>query len=514
MTLGTLDWEALGAVPALVEAVEHGRGSLRLEAMQSLCRILPNWADQCVAFVATLLKDPDPEVRAEAAQALGWAGPPAKTTIGPLIEMVNDTEQSRSCRRAAIAALVSIDPDSREVVDALIGACKDPDISGVAAMHLSHYRRDARRGVPVLAEVLEQDEPPGWREDIAAALGRIGGDAKQAVPALIHVAKTDNRVLTPPACIEALGSIGAESPQAVSFLVEVLADGQDPVLRREAAEALGRLGPKARDAVPHLVKALASAEDPGLRRAAAAALGDMAVAAKDKDAVAALSRALSDEDDEVRIESAAALAKMGFVTDELLDTLVRQLQPERPVHAPTRWAIQTLGEIGPKANSATPRLIEILKGDDSLLAVDAARALGRIGTPRSDDVPPLLAALNHQDRLVACTAAEALCTIQPKHQVATRRLIEMLGSDDYSDRVSAAIFLARVGPVEEPVIAALSRALSGRHPSVRSAAATALGRLGTAATGAIPSLTKALDDRYRSVRESAATALREIQKPD
>ena len=75
------------AVPALVEALEHGDPMLRMQAATVLARIGPA-AKQSVPSLVGLLTDEDEKVRKAAARALGQIGPAAEEAVFPLLEII------------------------------------------------------------------------------------------------------------------------------------------------------------------------------------------------------------------------------------------------------------------------------------------------------------------------------------------------------------------------------------------------------------------------------------------
>jgi len=126
--------------------------------------------------------------------------------------------------------------------------------------------------VPTLIGVLAEPDAP-LRREAAAALGRIGPDACAAVPALMTALK-DATLKVRLAAATALGALGPDARVAIAALATAM-KGSHLVLARLAAQALSRIGPTA---VPTLVDLLAS-PDRYVRREAAWALGEIGPAA-------------------------------------------------------------------------------------------------------------------------------------------------------------------------------------------------------------------------------------------
>jgi len=111
-----------------------------------------------------------------------------------------------------------------------------------------------------------------------------------------------------------------------------------------------------------------------------------------------------------------------------LDDWVKDLDSadEKVQHA----AILAVKAMGPKAKSAVPRLIDVLKaepkqGSQSYLYNETADALGAIGPDAKEAVPALLARLKAEKRSVryAVHAGDALALIDGPNQDATRALL-------------------------------------------------------------------------------------------
>ncbi len=199
-----------------------------------------------------------------------------------------------------------------------------------------------------------------------------------------------------------------------------------------------------------------------------------------------------------------------------------------------------LGRIGPKAASAVPGLIGLLKDSDRDVRGAAALALARIGNPAAAAVPALLelasgedkqnqvfarcalaildskpdthvtvlaAALADKNIEVRSTAAYALGELGPKAKTAVTALKDALKDSDTGVRESAALALAEIGPDAKGAVPALAAALRDGDPGVRVAAATALGEIGPDAADAVGSLTDAVKDPKVEVREAAITRI-------
>ena len=132
---------------------------------------------------------------------------------------------------------------------------------------------------------------------------------------------------------------------------------------------------------------------------------------------------------------------------------------------------------GPKAASATARLVRNLERDDARGREAAARALASIGPAAREAVPAL------QKRLA---------------------------SAEDPDRLAAATALWRIAGERELVIPVLRQALGSRDGSEQAQAAELLGEMGPHAAVAVPDLVEGLTDPARKVRAACTNALERI----
>jgi HEAT repeat protein len=232
-----------------------------------------------IAALIFALNDPDPRVRATAADAL---------------HDIQTTALS-----AAAAGLASPDPAARTRA-----ACKLRELGREAAPALAQLAAMLDDGSPVEGGVCGEHT---WRfhGNDATTPGEQAASAMVAIGAAAYSPFT--RALTGPAWIarkNAAWGLGAlDASEAVPALIEALKD-PEPGVREQVAWALGAIGD--RRAVDGLVGALSDSAA-GVRRQAAWALG----AIGDRRAVSGLTRALKDNDAGVRRQAAWALGAIG-----------------------------------------------------------------------------------------------------------------------------------------------------------------------------------------------------------
>lgn len=231
-------------------------------------------------------------------------------------------------------------------------------------------------------------------------------------------------------------------------------------------------GPEADAIVRHLEEAgyideLAGTLHHGSPRHRAAAAEDLG-RSRSPAAVTALSAALTDEREDVRVLAARGLAHIG--DEAAVGALATALT------APTRWALAMVADdLVVLGGTAVPALLRIVHGSDPQAAAAAARVLGEIGDER---------------------ATEALSDL-------------MRCAGDVDGRARAAAALGKIGGA--PAMAALCRALRDPAWEVRAQAAKALGRL--ADHRSVRPLERAMPDPNWWVRVNCGDALARLGEP-
>jgi len=239
-----------------------------------------------------------------------------------------------------------------------------------------------------------------------------------------------------------------------------------PAVRANAAIALGRTGD--REAVPALTKAL-SDTDRTVRRAAAKALG----ALKDGWATSSLMKALKDEDANVRFYAAYAL---GEIKDyKAMEALVEALRdPAWSVQEQAAWAIRETGarpvaqflaagvhhdcanvthavwilrHLAPE--DAILPLLKIFEHKDASVRRHALEALIQLGVPETFD--PLVSALGDADAGIRLRAVGALRSLGDDRAAGP---LKELAAREESANVRAAAEAAATELTREPNIAA------------------------------------------------------------
>jgi HEAT repeat protein len=428
-----------------------------------------------VVSLRSALADRSAAVRTQAAEALGWVGPPAASAAADLVALLDDGDESVRCRAAEALPLVG---------------------------------GPAEEAVRALAVLLEDASSP-VKAAAANALGALKKEAAPAVPALVSLLQ-DREEAVRTAAAAAVGQIGCLNGAAAESLREDLAS-PDNVVRAQAAEALGTIGAPAQETAPALVAVLADSNDV-VRAKAVEALGKMGEAAAPV-AVSGLTRALRDQDNWVSALAAEALGQMGEAADAAVPALVRALRHLNPQVRTN--AAEALGKMGEVAVSAAPALEKACRDEDGGVRAQALRALGALGEAAAGSEPVVMEGLRDADPLVRAAAVETLGRWGATGEAVVEGVLALL--EDASDPVKAqaAQVLPKLAGAVPPVIEGLCRRLLEDDSAwVQVQAAQGLGRLGPAAAAAGPSLLRAVQTGEEAVREQAMRAIAIIQPPE
>lgn len=244
------------------------------------------------ALSSALTEDINWEVRREAAEALGQIQD--RSAITALESALKD--ENKEVRREAVEALGDL--EDHRTVDALIGTLNDMDweIRYKAAWALGEMR--SMKAVESLITATT-DESPYVRKYAVWALGNI--EDRSAVDAL-KKSLSDEFWEVRKYAIEALNDLN--DFRAVDPLIGIMQNDPHREVRYEAIEALSDI--RDRRAVEPLIATMNNDDDWQIRKKAARALGDI----KDRRSIQALTKALKDENKEVRSTAAWALGEM------------------------------------------------------------------------------------------------------------------------------------------------------------------------------------------------------------
>lgn len=394
--------KAQAALPALTKAADSHNRNVATTAARALWSI--GRQTNIVLRVHTKYLQSPPDTACQLAIIyLGKMGPAAAPAV-PLIEpFLRDSDSV--IREQAEKALRAIDPAGFQSAQRQMNQERQATIASLIKMLRSGIFRekhravevlglfgpDARDAVPALIEALEcssNDVPAAFavtatadlQRQAAEALAEIGSDAVAAVPALATLAHAGS--WHGPSFCKALGRIGPGARQAIPVLEEALGDDNAPV-RFAAAEALTRIVPQQCSNAVAVLRALQ--HDPKLARVWQSNGDGLAHPAERLDFNSPLSR-------QFRISASVPLWRLGLEQQPPVAGLLDEL--EGPGHNYNLWCIELLGELGPAARPALPRLIPLVEPNNwSGLRRAAAIAIRKIDSAQADklNLPGVLA---------------------------------------------------------------------------------------------------------------------------
>lgn len=459
------------------------------------------------------LADPDDEVRAKSATALGRLGD--RRALSYLLEhLLSDPAPFVRVRIACTLGQFG----GPEVVDRLVRALGDP------AWWVRMRSVEALEQIGAVAEgpllVALDDPDPEIRIRAAVSLERLGvpgnlvrmiesGDRPpEAAATLVKFASAGARELLAELALHpssqvrqaVLTAIGrAERRDLAGDLIGLASRDTEASLRAGALETLRALGIP--DALPAALTAL-SDPDGRVRASALRLIGELG----DADAVAALRSQASDPEATVRVAAARALGAIRAPVAE--PDFIRLLGDPKP--AVREAAI--LGAADAGLHSLLPSMVELLADSEASVRREAARAIGVLGD--RSVVPILIRAFPNAPPGVRQAIAAAVSRLD-RHAVGG--LVDALMDSDDIESKLALIRTLRRAPEPESAHA-LERLSDDPEPAVRAAAIEALGygaRFDASADHRVTRLVAgALHDPDEAVRIAAVDAFARIKSDE
>jgi HEAT repeat protein len=368
-----------------------------------------------------------PQVRRDAAFALGKMGATAEPQLGRLVKVLNDPDPS--VREAAAFAIGEIGhalaAPHLEAVKARAAQPNNPQARQAEESQREYCARAWGRVEGGLTKLLSAKDP-SLRRSAVFAVGAYGPSAASAAGALERALQDDDAGVRQNAAW-ALGRLGPSAGAEAGARLAGLLQDKDAAVRRDAAGALGEIGrPAASGAIGALVECCRTDADPNVRKAAIGALVNVC-GPGDRAAPSELARLLDHADLEVARGAALAMGNIGGREAAQAVPVLRQaLQDDDP--AARQLAAAALANIGPDAAAAVPQLAAVLTDADPTVRRNAALALSRIGPPARGAIADLARALRPEEpnAEVRRFAAEALAHIGKTTDPATAREVEAL----------------------------------------------------------------------------------------
>jgi len=458
------------AFPVLARGLVDPDDELRAKSASALGRLGDPRA--IAPLLGRLLTDPAPFVRARIATALGRFDDPE--VIDRLVRGLGDP--AWWVRMRSVEALEQIGPRAE---GPLLVALDDPDPEirtraagglerlGVPTTLVDAIRRGERS--PEATETLVKFAAAGARGLLTELLLHPSPEVRLAVVTairratrhdfvseLIEVARADADSAVRAAAIGALGALGG--PGAVEHLRQRTAD-PDGRVRAAAARALGLL--RASQAMPDFLRLIGDPQ-PDVREAAARGLGRL----RDPSAVPALVHAFEGADSATR--SAILEAVVSRLDGRTVGRLVDVLLDSHDM-AGKLGAVRTLGRL--RSSAAAPALERLRRDPAPLVRAGAIEAFGRVGgdTTRA----AIATALHDSDEAVRIAALVAAGRLQLEDQSGS--VLALLQSDPsprVREHAAIAAGLLRVAGGETALLTVCHRT---EPAAVRGAAALAIG---------------------------------------
>ncbi|MEZ4862859.1 MAG: HEAT repeat domain-containing protein [Caldilineaceae bacterium] len=359
----------LTGVPALIEALGHESGSVRLfHAGRALVKL----GQPAIPALEQALQSDNPQVRIAAACILYQIEPARFAALLPLLNDALRSEQQQVMADALHLLSLAEQEDRLSVVPALLAA---------------------------LRATAPAEDPEGWGTDqratVAVILAKIGAPQAEIVTALSAALQGEiPAVRWGAAC--ALAEMGAAASAAVATLAaKVRNENEVETVRVEAAYALAVIGDPTAETLQALLDAMQSSEW-WVRAFAARILGQLAAAPTvqpEPTYFDAITRAFM---------GMRPLRQLADPPSTLVDALIKAVVDAD--YNVRRNAVAALARLGKKAGAAVPTLVKALQSAD--IGPVAAEALAQIGG--DSVVAQLQDALRQHDSIVGAHAAYTL----------------------------------------------------------------------------------------------------------
>ena len=458
------------AIEPLISRLRDRQELLRAAAANALGSFGDRRALQ--PLMQVMLRDPAPQVRAQAATAVGQIAGDQAASI--LVAAFSDPDFATRLR--AIEAFESMQLSDTTALERALND-SNAEVRKRAAVALDrsgHLERIVGR--------LESDDREVVKAAYAGVLQLGAAGLVEGIAVWLRHDSMQVRSLVAKAC----GELGIA--RLGPMLLACLNDPAWPV-RASVCEALGRL--RSAGSVPELIRMLSDFEEP-VREAAAnaiAGLTDSDLQFYEQDILSAYQNGSIP----VRLSMVDAAAR---VTGEAMTRLVVDATGD-PSESVRLRAVRALA--GKPSNVAVPALIVAL-GDPSFnVRMAAVPALGSAGTPEAFEV--LLRSLAGAETSFREEVTQALSRMERGQLLESAT--ELATSEALDVRLGIAWTLGKIG--DEVGLPILAQYLRDKEPRLRASAAGALGKLPGRAT--VELLLQAVDDRDPKTRAAVVNAI-------
>jgi HEAT repeat protein len=514
-TLREMGPRAKEAVPFLIHVLDDGV-AVRRRALAALSAI----GDDAVPALAEALGHRKPYVREAVADTLIGMDAAASLGVPRMVRLLGDSAPVNRARAARLLELSK--KDTPEVNEALRGKLTDAsrEVRHAAAGAIKSLRPPAegRQALAIVGEADRQERAiavaaapgPNPTTKRVGALERLkGDDPDDRIAALHELSRSDDTEFVH----RALGHVVLHDPEA-----------------RVRHEALRMLRARASQSTEGLTAAMGSADDK-VRQVALDALTSVKNSQPLRKMMFALmNHLLEDPDPEIHQSAVIWVARFNprgpaspTALLELLekgtgderrlaaDALLAREDPAQAVAA--GWvralddvdprvrsaAVTALDSLGSAAQSAEPKLIQLVADPANPTARPAAMVLLRLGPDgRSAAVGYLVKALAAGTEQERDQAVRALATVGREAGAAVPALLAMLAEGSNELRIDVAQTLGAIGPEAKAALPALTRVADNRHIDVRSAAVGALAKIDPEGRSLAPALFAAVLNKDRA----------------
>lgn len=431
----------VGACQPFVEKViglyESANDDTKLKILDVFRNLDSKHREEFKSFAELLEKDIESENRniaKNAAIALANLAPESDGLDETLVEFLFDKESNEI--DYDVAESIYAIPIGKAGAEKLAGLLENSERKAYILNYVQYAKENAIVALPQIKKLLFDTETFGSANNVIAS---IGPEAKSVTPELLQMVQNAGRIGS---VANTLGLIEAPSDQVAAAFRPNL---EDKFLRYKTLEAIGWLKASGKELVPDLINELDD-ENADYVVTAANSLGSLELVASSaiepllnkfdhehaavrKACVAAIGRIGSDaetcvpqlmkamEDSDRTVVSAAIVALQSYKADAApaLDKLISALEQDDLVDD----ALTCIGNIGPTANRAVPKLIDIANTVNSEDPYDWTRqsavvSLGKIGPDAKTALPTLEKIYaNADDEYLKPATAKALWQIDP-----------------------------------------------------------------------------------------------------
>ncbi len=499
-SMAALERDAFPAVPYLTRALKAKSARLRKEAARALATLRPP-LDKEQDILVHILRREEPLDRPALAEALAVFPKVAKAAVPMLRKLLQPPKEgSEDPRPAAIQALGRLGSAAVVAVPDLLAIVmgEDSPLRSPAIVALGRIGPEAADAVPSLLELLPQEGEKRTLK-IVEAFGRMGAPAAEAtMPVLVSMLPEAYGALRE-SLYKTFASFKSQASAAMVPLIQVIQGDGTAQVRIETMATLKAIGLHSPPLIHALTQALNDPHDE-VRLAALDALSEL----ERPDALSrtGLTRCLTDRDGQLRRRAARLLSRRGRMDQRSLDRCRRAVQS--PYAEVRREAAAFLWYFSRRAREVVPVLHEALEDRSRVVRLEALALAEEIAQRDPRALPVLVQAMNNPDEPLGRPAGTALVRFGA---VAVPALIEALEHPSTAIRTGALDVFARLDCNLTEALPALLRAGGDDEPNVRWAAARALGQWNTLDEQVVPVLLDLLVDDVPTVRNWASLAI-------